>query len=225
MIPKFITNSIRLFFFRRNWRRINLHNSTVPKNVFSTDVVTVGKMSYGELSVKVFSPSTERLIIGDYVSIAHSVVFILGGNHQLNTVTTYPLYSKLVAPSPERDAQSRGAVVVEDEVWIGFGSMILSGVTIGKGAVIAAGSVVVNDIPPYAVAGGNPARVITQRFDEDTRNKLLQFSISQLDPIIIKDNIDDFYKPLNIELLTKIMNYSKEDYSHDATKIDRGPKR
>lgn len=225
MIPKFITNGVKLFFFRRKWRRSNPHNTTLPMNLFSMDVVSVGNMSYGDITVKVFSTQTERLIIGDYVSIAQNVIFILGGNHQVNTITPYPLFSKLVAPSPEKDATSKGPVVIENEAWIGFGSIILSGVTVGKGAIIAAGSVVVTDIPPYAIAGGNPAKVIRYRFEEDIRERLRDFSIAQIDPGIIKSNLDDFYKPVNTELLQKIIGLRHERNNNTEKKKDIEPGR
>ncbi|MBL0356227.1 MAG: CatB-related O-acetyltransferase [Chitinophagaceae bacterium] len=197
----FIVNTFRLINLRRGWAKRNKHNKTIPASIFPLQVVSVGKMSYGELNVKTFDTSKEKLVIGDFVSIAQKVVFILGGNHQVNTVTAFPLYSTLIGSSPERDATSKGPVIIEDEVWLGFGAIVLSGVTIGKGAIIAAGSVVVKDIPPYAIAGGNPAEVIKYRFSEDIINAMKGFSIDQFDMKSIADNIEDFYKPLDMELL------------------------
>jgi virginiamycin A acetyltransferase len=153
----FITANLQLIFFRRKWRRANRHNRTIARCTFPINIVSVGKMTYGDLTVKTFKPHNEKLFIGNFVSIAQNVVFILGGNHQINTITPYPLYSALIADSAERDAQSKGPIIIEDEAWIGFGVIILSGVTVGKGAIVAAGSVVVKDIPPYSIAGGNPA--------------------------------------------------------------------
>ena len=104
-------------------------------------------MSYGLLNILSYSPSNERLQIGNYVSIAPNVLFILGGNHQINTITNFPLYSLLISPNPI-DSESKGLIVIEDEVWIGANATILSGVRIAKGAIIAAGSVVTKDVPP-----------------------------------------------------------------------------
>lgn len=199
-----IRNRARLFFFRRKWRNANRHNSTVPRCVFPLQAVSVGNMTYGDLTVKAFDTSKEKLVIGNYVSIAQEVVFILGGNHQVNTITPFPLYSSLLSPSPERDAQNKGHVIIEDEAWIGFGVIILSGVTIGKGAIVAAGSVVVKNVEPYSIVGGNPASFIAYRFDEPLRKELNAFTISQLGKNVIIENIELFYKPLTSELLQKI---------------------
>ncbi|MEJ7587418.1 MAG: DapH/DapD/GlmU-related protein [Ferruginibacter sp.] len=166
--------------------------------------MTVGNMSYGGLDIRSFMPANEKLTIGDFVSIAENVIFILGGNHQVNTITPYPLYSQLVGAAPGRDARTKGPIIIEDEVWIGFGTIILSGTRIGKGAIIGAGSVVTADIPAYAIAGGNPAKVIRYRFDEDIRNAIADFSISQVDEKVISDHIQDFYIPLDMKQLEKI---------------------
>lgn len=72
----------------------------------------------------------------------------------------------------KHEATSKGDIVVKDDVWIGYGSIILSGVHIGQGAVIAAGSVVSHDVPPYAIVGGVPARLIKYRFSEEMTKKL-----------------------------------------------------
>lgn len=206
---QFLLNKLKIFVLRINWRRHNRHNTTIPMSLFKCAVVSVGKMSYGGLNVRSFDPAVEKLIIGDYVSIGGDVMFILGGNHQTNTITPYPLYSNYISASPKHDAQTRGAIVVEDEVWIGFGAIILSGVTIGKGAIIAAGAVVSRNVPAYAIAGGNPAVVIKYRFDEAVRNVLLDFSISQLDQQTIIDNIEMLYAPLNADLVEKIKKLRK----------------
>jgi virginiamycin A acetyltransferase len=71
-------------------------------------------------------------------------------------------------------APSRGDTVVGHDVWLGYRALAMPGVTIGHGAVIAAGSVVVSDIPPYAIAGGNPARVLRMRYDEEDVARLLR---------------------------------------------------
>jgi acetyltransferase-like isoleucine patch superfamily enzyme len=96
--------------------------------------------------------ATGGLTIGDDVSIAHSVS-ILTTNHN---------YADLDLPIRDQGVQER-ATTISDDVWIGCGSRILAGVTIGKGAVVAAGAVVTKDVEPYAVVGGVPARQIGSR--------------------------------------------------------------
>lgn len=108
-----------------------------------------------------------RLRIGKYCSVAPCEVF-LGGNHHAEWVSQYPLASKLGLPGAIDDAWNRGDVVLGNDVWVGHDAMILSGVTVGDGAVIAARAVVTKDVRPYAVVAGNPAREVKRRFDDET---------------------------------------------------------
>jgi acetyltransferase-like isoleucine patch superfamily enzyme len=95
---------------------------------------------------------------GNNVLIARNVAFVGRDDHQYNT------YGKTIWDSPRGD---KFKVIVEDDVWIGHGCVILSGVTIGRGSVVAAGSVVTEDIPRYAISGGNPSRVLGYRFSKE----------------------------------------------------------
>jgi acetyltransferase-like isoleucine patch superfamily enzyme len=138
----------------------------------------VGAHTYGKPEVVQFYGSEARLKIGKFCSIAGSVTIFLGGDHRTDWVTTYP-FPVLSAfwpkvPSIPDTAVTKGDVVIGNDVWIGFGAMILSGVTIGDGSVIGARAVVAGDIPPYAVAVGNPARPVSRRFDEATVARLLR---------------------------------------------------
>jgi acetyltransferase-like isoleucine patch superfamily enzyme len=178
--------------FQKKWRKRNSHNTTVAGNIFPIGIVTVGKMSYGLLNVLSYSPPSERLQIGNYVSIAPNVLFILGGNHQINTITNFPLYSMLIYPNFS-EAESKGPIIVNDEVWIGTNVTILSGVTIGKGAIIAAGSVVTKNVPPYAIFGGNPAHLIRYRFSAEIIDILISFRLADLSNEQIRNNIEIIY--------------------------------
>ncbi len=124
-----------------------------------------------------FPESGAKLSIGRYCSIADDVNIMLGGNHRLDFVTTYP-FGAMTGVWPEAQglegyAATRGDVTIGNDVWLGSGCMILSGVTIGDGAVVAARAVVTKDVPPYGVAGGNPARLIRRRFDDAMVERLL----------------------------------------------------
>lgn len=201
---KFIISKIQNKNFRSKWRLLNKHNFTVPTSIFPIDKVNVGKMSYGSLEVKSFGNKDEELIIGDYVSIAENVLFILGGNHQINSVTNYPLFSKLIGVSPELDSMSKGKILIGNEVWIGANAIILSGVSVGKGAIIAAGSVVSKNVEPYSIVGGNPAKLIRFRFNEEIMEALKDFNLSDFDENVIINNIKEFYSPLDINQLEKL---------------------
>ena len=207
LVHRFLTQRA----FRRQWRRRNQHNETkMGDRLFPIDVVTVGKGTYGTLNVQsLYVTEKERLVIGNYVSIAPDVTFFLGVNHQMQTVTTYPFYSKWIGRSPI-DAVSKGPIVVEDEVWIGTGAMIFSGVTIAKGAIVGAGAVVTRDVPPYAIVAGNPGRVTRFRFSEDVVEILKPIFMANLPEEWIRANMDTIY--------TKIE--SKEDALHVKKVVD-----
>ncbi len=137
---------------------------------------SIGDHSYGRPKVR-FPESGAKLTIGRYCSIADDVNIMLGGNHRLDFVTTYP-FGAMTGVWPEASglegyAQTRGDVVIGHDVWLGSGCMILSGITVGDGAVVAARAVVTKDVPPYGVVGGNPAKLIRRRFDDATVERLL----------------------------------------------------
>ncbi len=116
-----------------------------------------------------------RLIVGKYSSMAGGTSFVLGGNHPMDRVTTYPLRIFFGLPGRGADGypQSKGDIIVGSDVWIGHAVTVLSGVTIGDGAVVAAGSVVTSNVPPYAIVAGNPAQVRRYRFAPETCAALL----------------------------------------------------
>jgi acetyltransferase-like isoleucine patch superfamily enzyme len=107
--------------------------------------------------------------VGAYCSIAEDVTFFIGGNHRSDWLSTFPFPGVIGRGHPA----SRGPIVVGNDVWIGMGAAVLSGVQVGDGAVVGAFAVVTRDIPPYAVVAGNPARVIRYRFPPETVATLL----------------------------------------------------
>lgn len=119
--------------------------------------------------------------IGKFCSIAPRQVFYLGGNHRTDWVTTYPFghiyneaFPKGLVNGANGHPRSKGDIVVGNDVWIGRSCSLMSGVQIGDGACIAANSVVTKSVPPYAIVGGNPARVLRVRFDPLIVQSLLE---------------------------------------------------
>ena len=115
----------------------------------------------------------DKLIIGKFCAIARGIEFVMNGaNHRMDGVTTYPFYimggdwGSAIAPVKD-ELPLKGDTVVGNDVWIGQHVTVMPGVHIGDGAIIGANSVVASDIPPYAVAAGNPCRVIRKRFDDE----------------------------------------------------------
>ena len=172
------------------------------------ECVKVGRYTYGKLNVKTFGNPNELLTIGDFCSIASSVTFLLGGEHKYKGLSTYPFKVKICGY--EYEADTKGPIIVEDDVWIGTRSTILSGVKVGKGAIIAAGSTIYKDIPPYAIYGNN--KIIKYRFDEQTRKKLMLVDFSKLDDSDIREYIDLVYKDINDEFFsTTLFNKIKKN--------------
>ena len=121
----------------------------------------------------------DQLIIGKFCAIASGTKFIMGpANHRLSSVTTYPFNvfgGAWAERTPPHLSQlpHKGDIVIGNDVWIGRESVILPGVTIGDGAIVAAYSVVAGDVAPYCVYGGNPARLLKRRFPEELTAVLL----------------------------------------------------
>ena len=167
------------------------HTSCFIKNVITAPNISVGDYTYYddpadpagfEKNNVLFNwpEFGDRLIIGKFCSIACGTQFIMGpANHRISSVTTYPCavfggeWAERV-PSHLSQLPFKGDIVVGNDVWIGRNSVILPGVTIGDGAIVAAHSVVARDVEPYTVVGGNPARFLKKRFREELIQLLLR---------------------------------------------------
>lgn len=180
---------------KKRWRYNNPQNSTVPENVFNIESVSVGKNTYGRLRIISFNDS-HKLRIGNFVSMADDITFLLDSDHYLNHVSTFPMKVQ-VTKELQMEAVSKGDIIVDDDVWIGYGATILSGVHIGQGAVVAAGAVVTKDVPPYAIVGGVPAKVIKYRFSPEVIGLLLKLDYSKLTDDMVWERIDELYTSLD----------------------------
>ncbi|MDK0583434.1 CatB-related O-acetyltransferase [Clostridium perfringens] len=203
MIFNKLKSIFKLYNQKKQWRKINKHNYTSVNRITDLKKIRVGMKSYGPLNVYTWGSENEELIIGNYVSIASDVKFILGGNHRYDIFSTYPFKVKLGLE--EIEAYSNGKIKICDDVWIGMNTTIMSGVTIGQGAIIAAGSVVTKDVEPYSIVGGNPCKLIKYRFDTDLINKIKNINMEELDSENIIKNIDIFYKSLDDSVLSEII--------------------
>src|SRR5665647_573907 len=191
----FIKQPIKDHFARKEWRKQNPHNSTEMKTIFPIRFAKVGKYTYGDLNLIAYDEQCMDSIleIGNFVSISGNVTFLLSEPHQSKTLTSFPLKSILNNAHFPEDAISRGSIVIEDEVWIGFGVTILSGVRVGKGSIIATGAVVTKNVPAYSIVGGIPAKVLKNRFNDDVINRLKNLRLAELPVEVIKANIDTLY--------------------------------
>ncbi len=166
---------------------------------------SIGKNCYGVPSIKFQHPDA-HLQIGSYCSIAKNVQIFMGGMHHTDWVSTYPFHAFFdQALSIQNGETTNGDVVIGSDVWICENATILSGITIGHGAVIANGAIVTKDVAPYSIVGGNPAKHIRWRFDEATRDALLNIAwwdwpedeILRVVNLICSDNITDFLNYAN----------------------------
>ena len=132
-----------------------------------------GDYTYGTPEIKRWNDET-RLYIGKFCSFADGVTIIMGGEHRVDWMTTYPFNDILPSCSYiEGHPATKGDIIIGNDVWIGMNSIITSGVSIGDGAVIGAGSVVTSSIEPYSISAGHPAKHIRYRFEKEIIDRLL----------------------------------------------------
>jgi acetyltransferase-like isoleucine patch superfamily enzyme len=165
--------------------------------------MSYGIYTYGRPTI-LWENTNAKLVIGNFCSIASGVTVYLGGNHRTDWVTTYPFghvnqhifnnFNGIGHPS------SKGDVIIGNDVWISDNVTIMSGVNIGDGAIIANNSHVVNDVEPYSLVGGNPAKLIKYRFTPQQIENLLKIKwwywdnnkINKFTPLLCNSNIDEF---------------------------------
>lgn len=179
---------------KKRWKKIHPYSDTIPMNNFDFDHVELGKGTYGELNIVDFGGDS-RLILKNYISIAQNVTFLLNAEHYTNHISTYPFKVKTLR-TLKSESFGKGDITVDDDVWIGYGAIIMSGVHIGQGAVVAAGALVNNDVPPYAIVGGVPATVIKYRFSENIVNELVKLDYEKLKIKDISNHLDELYNSL-----------------------------
>lgn len=158
--------------------KILVHLSN-KKNVYLFEqskkhVLRWGVKTYGYPIISCFD-GVSNLSVGSYTSIASNVSILLGANHKMGLVTTFPR-SRINTKISQEKTNERGDVVIGNDVWIGYGATILGPVTIGDGAIIGAGALVVHDVDPYAIVGGVPAKVIRKRFSDEDIHSLLEIA-------------------------------------------------
>lgn len=168
-----------------NDKLVFLKNFVKAKNIFVGDYTYFDDQRNGPEKFETYNVlynyefSKVKLVIGKFCAIAAETRFIMTGDHKLDAISTYPFpifQQGWESAFSFADVPVKGDIIVGNDVWFGYGCLIKGSVTIGHGAIIAAGAVVVKDVPPYAIVAGNPAKVVKMRFDDATIQRLLQIA-------------------------------------------------
>lgn len=177
--------------------------SKIPEFISNDLRILVGRFTYGNPQCLLWDES-ERITIGQFCSIAVDVTIFGGGEHRTDWVTTFPLRIAFGDPLGGKDGHpaSKGETIIGDDVWLGYRAVILSGVSVGSGAVVGACAVVTSDVPPYSIVAGNPARIVKKRFSNKQIEELLSIrwwdwsmeEIHKLTPMLCSSDIDGIIK-------------------------------
>ncbi len=187
-----------------------LHKSYFYTNanpLYQSQHIQIGDFTYGTPKILSWDEGN-YLKIGKYCSIADNVTIFMGGEHRVDWVTTYPFSAiDQKFSNIKGHPKTKGDVVIGNDVWIGANATVMSGVVIGDGAVIAAGCLVIKDVQPYEIVGGNPAHHIRFRFNQEIIENLLKIEwwnfepekIESLVPFLLSDDIHTFIEKNEIK--------------------------
>jgi len=177
------------------------HPTEATSKVNSNNIVPRGKHTYGPQPIILGSTQgADGSSIGKFCSLADNLQYIIKGSHMMNWVSTYPFSTLWNMNVPLHTLPNHAPITICNDVWIASNVKIKQGVVIGDGAVVATESFVTKDVPPYAIVGGNPARIIKYRFTEKQIRELLRIRwwdwedelIRELVPLLMSDDIDEF---------------------------------
>ena len=163
----------------------------------------VGDYTYGKPEIFNYTNDFSNLEIGKFCSIANGTKIIIGGKHESNFITTFPLSTFFNVEHPISKSPVRSnKIVIGNDVWIAQDVTILSGVTIGDGSIVGAGSIVTKNVLPYTFVAGNPTKIIKNRFSALEVEKLLEIKwwtwdideIKKVAPLLLSEDISKFIK-------------------------------
>ena len=186
--------------YRFKGAKIDRNTTVDEKSLIEKDCHILESCTINNSTIKKYSYVGKRSIvqnttIGSFCSIANDV-FIGLGTHPTDYFTTSPLFYRvnntfnLKLVEKDLAFEEYSPIVIQDDVWIGARAIVLDGVIIGQGAIVAANSVVTKDVPPYAIVGGIPAKVLKYRFEEEHIKHLLNTEWTKKEPEAILSNVD-----------------------------------
>ncbi|MBR6071677.1 MAG: CatB-related O-acetyltransferase [Acholeplasmatales bacterium] len=170
-------NDFRLHKIQNNFIKKNKHNNVRVLSGNPSTNISVGNYSYGGINYLDYYVGC-FLKIGNFCSIARNNFFCMGGEHDFKCFSSFPFEQQI---NKKNCSHAKGDIVIDDDVWIGVNCIILSGVHIGQGAIIGAGSVVTGNVEPYSIYGGAPAKLIKKRFSDNVIQKMMKIDFSKLD--------------------------------------------
>lgn len=177
-----------------------------------SQIICTGRHSYGIKKIRLRSwGEGANLYIGSFCSISRGLTVLLGGNHRTDWTTTFPFGHVCNDTFPSGQVNggghpaTKGHIIIENDVWIGQGCTIMSGLRIGSGSVLAANFVVTKDVEPYAIVGGNPAKLIKKRFPHHTIQQLLELKWWDRSDAEINKIVPLLQTPLSEEVLKEII--------------------
>jgi acetyltransferase-like isoleucine patch superfamily enzyme len=180
------------------------------KGVLGASSIEIGRFTYGfeTVTVKQWNEGAS-LNIGSFCSIAANVTIFIGGDHRTDWISTFPFghifQDELGGEGIKGHPATKGDVIIGNDVWIGTGVSIMTGICIGDGAVLAANANVVKDVLPYSIVGGNPAKLLKKRFDEETIKLLQKLKWWNLPLEQIKEIESELCSPPSKELINKLI--------------------
>lgn len=196
-----ISRKILLWKSEQQSKRISEKYGSLTRYHLNDGRAEIGDFTYGIPQIIEYG-SHWKLRIGKFCCISNNVEIIFGGQHHFEFVSQYAFIPQVQKIFPEVEYHDRPIkdVVIGNDVWIGRNATILQGVTIGDGAVIGTNALITKDVPPYAIVGGCPAKVIKYRFSDDVINSLLSIKwwdwpvdmIKKYMPMIMSEKIDEF---------------------------------
>lgn len=173
--------------------------------------INVGDFSYGHEQLHIHQwGEGASLTVGKYCSFGHNITVFLGGDHRTDWITTYPFghINRQIFGGEDivGHPKSNGNIVIGNDVWVGADSKIMAGVTIGDGAVIAGSALVVKDVEPYSIVGGNPAKHIKYRFDDNILNLLKKLAWWDLTVNDVKNITKELCSTPTVETVQRLVN-------------------
>ena len=190
LLRNFVLTWLKPFVFPirlAQWRRSTGNERVVfsrPPGDLGKVTVGVGSIASSEIDVT-FANSRTSVIIGNFVSIGRNLKIIDAHGHNPHAVTNANLPDAFDTDYSRENFSNRGTTRIESDVWIGDDVTILGGVAIGCGSVVGTKSLVTSDLPSYGIYGGNPAKLIRQRFSSDVATRLKELSWWNLPPDVI----------------------------------------